>query len=67
MTSENNVPRKVEFTPRTTTLRRSVSTTNIGVLLAAHLNLRDSKSYTGGMQDNKSESSDDNEVSSDEL
>lgn len=62
MTSENNVPRKVEFKTRSNILRRSVSTTNIGVLLAEHLNLRDSKSYTGGMQDNKSESSDDNEV-----
>lgn len=62
MTSENNAPRKVEFKTRTNALKRSVSTTNIGILLADHLNLRDSKSYTGGMHDNKSESSDDNEV-----
>lgn len=59
MTSENNVPRKVEFKTRSNILTRSVSTTNIGALLAEHLTLRDSKSHTAVMQDNKSDSSDD--------
>lgn len=62
MTSEKKIPRKFDLNAKTTTLRRSASTTNIGVLLSAHLHLRDSKSYTGGMYDNKSESSDENEV-----
>lgn len=62
MTTENHVSRKVECKTRTTTLKRSASTTNIEVLLASQLNLRDSKSYSGAMRDNKSESSDENEV-----
>lgn len=62
MASENSVPRKVNFSTKHP-LRRSLSTTSLGLMLATHLNLRDTKSYTGGMEtDAKSESSEDADV-----
>lgn len=63
MTSEDNVPKKVNILGKNP-LRRSVSTTSIGLMFTTHLNLRDTKSYTGGMEDAKSESSEENEVCS---
>lgn len=63
MTSDDNVSKKVNLKSKTAPLRRSVSTTTLGLLYAKHLNLRDTKSYTGGMEDAKSVSSEENEVS----
>lgn len=64
MTSDDNVSKKVNLKSKTAPLRRSVSTTSLGLLYAKQLNLRDTKSYTGGMEDTKSVSSEENEVSS---
>ncbi|XP_056638458.1 uncharacterized protein LOC130446307 [Diorhabda sublineata] len=57
--------KKINFKSKSTPLKRSVSTTSLGLLFNQHLNLRDTKSYTGGMDDNKSTSSEDNEVTND--
>ncbi|KAJ8926977.1 hypothetical protein NQ314_020602 [Rhamnusium bicolor] len=67
MTSDDNVLKKVNIKSKTTPLRRSVSTTSLGLLYAKQLNLRDTKSYTGGMEDTKSISSEENEVKNDKI
>ncbi|CAG9863033.1 unnamed protein product [Phyllotreta striolata] len=54
--------KKLNFKTKLAPLRRSASTTSLGLLFNRHLNLRDTKSYTGGMDDTKSLSSDENEV-----
>ncbi|XP_018574166.1 uncharacterized protein LOC108913164 [Anoplophora glabripennis] len=67
MTSDDNVSKKVNLKSKAAPLRRSVSTTSLGILYAKHLNLRDTKSYTGGMEDAKSVSSEENEVRNDKM
>ncbi|XP_023012071.1 uncharacterized protein [Leptinotarsa decemlineata] len=66
MTSDDIVSKKLNFkSVKTTPLRRSVSTTSLGFILGTHLNLRDTKSYTGGTEDAKSVGSEENEVKND--
>ncbi|KAG5878489.1 hypothetical protein JTB14_010274 [Gonioctena quinquepunctata] len=66
MTSDDIVSKKINFkTPKTTPLRRSVSTTSLGLMFETHLTLRDTKSYTGGTEDVSSD--EENEVKEDKI
>ncbi|VEN58292.1 unnamed protein product [Callosobruchus maculatus] len=65
MISDDPSSKKCALKPKTTPLRRSVSTTSIGGLFTTHLNLRDTKSYTTGMDDTRSTNSDEGEVEAD--
>ncbi|XP_028137729.1 uncharacterized protein LOC114332191 [Diabrotica virgifera virgifera] len=53
-----------KFNPKqkSTPLRRSRSTTSLGISFNEQLNLRDTKSYSGQMDDTKSVSSEENEI-----
>nr|CAH7730517.1 unnamed protein product [Callosobruchus chinensis] len=66
MTSNDPSSKNCAPKSKTTTLRRSVSTTSIGRLFATHLNLRDTKSYTTGMDETISTNSDDGEGKEDQ-
>ncbi|CAH1983778.1 unnamed protein product [Acanthoscelides obtectus] len=62
MISDDPSSKKCALKSKITPLRRSVSTTSIGGLFTAHLNLRDTRSYAGGMDDTRSTNSDDEGV-----
>lgn len=60
MTSDNDIFKKQNSKSKAKPLRRCISTTHLGKIFVDKLNLRDTKS-TGEMDD-KSQSSDENEV-----
>ncbi|XP_072392567.1 uncharacterized protein [Diabrotica undecimpunctata] len=54
--------KKLNPKQKSTALRGSRSTTSLGIIFNEKLNLRDTKSYSGQMDDTKSVSSDENEI-----